>query len=434
MLFSGGWGNKHANFMRVLAVCGERSGDGILKRVHAHVPFAGAVWTPTAATAAASVPCVFDGPRHLGVMGFGPEVLLKVPWAYRKLGELERWIAENDINVLLTVDSNAFTWRLQQRVRDLVKSVHVCAPSSAWAFNSRALPARRFAVDRLCTLLPFEHEYWQPSRTGQRVEFVGYFGVETVLDVLGLDVDRSLLLLPPPPPPLTNCPLLPHEYLAQAPRPTGTLPKLDDSARRQHKERLLARINAPAHKTKLVALCPGSRLGEVRSSFGLMLDAAARMQDPSIQFVVLGASTTLGHVQSPFPVLEESEYKLAVLCGADAALAVSGTIVTELLACSCPCAVVYNSGGALTKLVATYKARVKYVSLVNIMAGAQLVPEFFFVNDAALIARQLARLLDEGVSEHVHGVLDRLVVWNGPHPVRPSHMVRRVLQSVESGG
>ncbi|KAH9255743.1 hypothetical protein BASA81_006137 [Batrachochytrium salamandrivorans] len=418
--------------MKVFAVCGERSGDGILKRVNLNVPFAGAVWTPTVLTAA--VPCVFDGPKHLGVMGFGPQVLGKIPWAYRKLGELERWILENDVDVLLTVDSNAFTWRLQQRVRDLVKSVHVCAPSSAWAFRSHSLATRKFAMDRLCTLLPFEHEYWQPSKAGQRVEFVGYFGVETVLDVLGLDVDRSLSLLspPPPPPPSTNPLLLPHEYLAQAPPPTGTLPKLDKLTKLQYKERLLGQLNAPAHKTKLVALCPGSRLGEIQSSFSLMLQAANQMQDPSIQFVVLGASTTIGQLQSSFPVLKETEYKLAVLCGADAALAVSGTIVTELLACNCPCAVVYNSGGPLTKLVATYKARVKYLSLVNIMAGTQLVPEFFFNNDAALIAKQLARLLEEGVSEQVHSALDRLVVWNGPHPVRPSHMVKRVL--LESGG
>jgi lipid A disaccharide synthetase len=269
------------------------------------------------------VEVLFDGPKELGVMGFGLELLRALPNGYMRLNQTERWVHNHKIDVLLTVDCKAFSFRLHRNLQrsprggPLLMSVHVCAPSSVWAFKSAELGVND--LDYLCTLLPFEKAYWKPKKPGKQVVFVGYPAVETLLDYVGAAVTS---------PPVDFLPLsgsLPSSAFQWAPHevplnpPGGRLPRLSKSTRERAKQELLSALGVPGWPVVL-ALAPGSRLSEVRASFRLMERAVARFQERSsvrVLPVVLAAATVRPDLekQSPFLVVSEEEWKLGVFAG-----------------------------------------------------------------------------------------------------------------------
>lgn len=414
---------------RILGICGEKSGEHVLRRVNAAMGlqgFVGAVWTPDSSSVP---PVLFDGPKQFGVMGFGLNVFTKLPMAYWRMREVKQWIDENDVDCVLTVDNKAFNLRLQDYVKQpKIKSVHVCAPSSMWAFKHRnTSKPGTFGVDVLCCVLPFEPYYWH-NTPQQQIRFVGYFGLESLFDYLNIAASATQHggSYIPASRQFDNS-VLPHEIELE--KPSGNLPKVSKAMREMEKQRIWSAIGHTASKSKLLLLLPGSREGEVTTSFALQQQVARRVcaADGSIQPVVLAASTINLPPQSEFPVLDERTYKHTAMCAADTALAVSGTVVTELLAFGCPTVCMYNSGGLVTKLYAQHRAKVKYITLINIMAGRELVPEFFFNNDVEAISTQVLRALDcdgEEMLEQVNPLLDHLVCWNGTEPIRPSQMVK----------
>ena len=73
-----------------------------------------------------------------------------------------------------------------------------------------------------------------------------------------------------------------------------------------------------------------------------------------------------------------SHEKRAGLCAAaDVALAVSGTVSVELGAHGVPHVIVYG-GDRMTEWIVRLMVRVRYASLLNIMADDEIIPEFLF--------------------------------------------------------
>jgi lipid-A-disaccharide synthase len=85
-----------------------------------------------------------------------------------------------------------------------------------------------------------------------------------------------------------------------------------------------------------------------------------------------------------------------VLRAADAALCKSGTTTLEAAVADCPFVLAYRTS-ALTYAAARRLVRIKHIGLVNVVAGAEVVPEF--VQGAArpvAVADALEPLLDPG--------------------------------------
>jgi hypothetical protein len=161
--------------VRVFLIAGEPSGDNLGAALMAGLK--------------ALVPgAVFDGiggPRmeaeglrsrfpmdELSVMGIA-EVLPRYRHLMRRIRETAAAVVEMQPDVLVTIDSPDFVFRVAKRVKaeSPVRIVHYVAPS-VWAWRpGRARKVARL-VDQLLTLLPFEPPYFEAE--GLRADFVGH--------------------------------------------------------------------------------------------------------------------------------------------------------------------------------------------------------------------------------------------------------------------
>ena len=128
----------------------------------------------------------------------------------------------------------------------------------------------------------------------------------------------------------------------------------------------------------LIALVPGSRKQEIAACLPTMCASAGRFTD--YQMVVAGApgvemdfyARVMG--DRPVPVVFGQTYDL--LQQATAAVVNSGTATLETALIGTPQVVVYHVAfGRLASLLKKVVIRVKYVSLVNLIAGREVVKE-----------------------------------------------------------
>jgi lipid-A-disaccharide synthase len=211
------------------------------------------------------------------------------------------------------------------------------------------------SVDLVLCLLPFETEFY--SRHGVRAEFVGH----PLADQVPLDIDRD-----------------------GARRALG----LDPAAR-------------------VVALLPGSRMGEVERLGADFIGAAAWIaaREPDTKFVAPMASRRVRDSferqraliagAPPIDVLEGQAQR--ALAAADGVIVASGTATLETTLSKRPMVVAYRLGAITAFLLRRLGlVKVRYFSQPNLLLGRARVPEFFqeAVTPAALGAALLDQLAD----------------------------------------
>jgi len=151
----------------------------------------------------------------------------------------------------------------------------------------------------------------------------------------------------------------------------------------------------------LLAVLLGSRRGEIRRHAAPFGNVVKRLvgDHPRLRIVaplaraVAEEARTLMTGWPGEPVFVEAADRFAAFAAADAALAASGTVTTELAISKTPMAVAYK----VHPLTAMWVRRVvttPYVSLINVAAGRAVVPEFLQENcEPAAIANVLSNLL-----------------------------------------
>ncbi len=125
----------------------------------------------------------------------------------------------------------------------------------------------------------------------------------------------------------------------------------------------------------VVALLPGSRLGEIRNNLTLMAEAASRFD---VQMVVAGAPNVersfYSAINPHLKVVYDAAYPL--LAYSRAALVTSGTATLETAAIGCPQVVCYRANGSrLSYNLFKHILKVRFVSLPNLIADREVVPE-----------------------------------------------------------
>ena len=153
---------------------------------------------------------------------------------------------------------------------------------------------------------------------------------------------------------------------------------------------------------RIVALLPGSRLGEIGRHLPTMLAACAELHKTKreIAFVIAVApGVELSQIHRLVSmsgvcavVVQDETYD--ALAAADVALVCSGTATIEAALLDVPMAVVYRVT-ALTAMLAKPLVRTKFFSMVNLIAGRRVVAELIqddFTPQSA--AHELQRLLD----------------------------------------
>jgi lipid-A-disaccharide synthase len=272
--------------------------------------------------------------EEIAVMGL-TEVLPHLPRLIRLRASLVRRFRAARPHVFVGIDSPAFNLGLAKQLRSAsCKTVQYVAPQ-VWAWRQGRVRGIGRACDLVLCLLPFETSFYE--RHGVAAVFVGH----PLADQIPLEVDR-------------------------------------DGARRA--------LGLPVEGT-LVALLPGSRLGEVERLGADFVAAAAWIAErrPEIQFAAPMASSRVREAferksaevpNAPRISMFDGQAQ-RVLAAADAVIVASGTATLETLLSRRPMVVAYRFA-AITAFVlrGLRLVKVPYFSQPNLLVGRRLVPEF----------------------------------------------------------
>jgi lipid-A-disaccharide synthase len=162
-------------------------------------------------------------------------------------------------------------------------------------------------------------------------------------------------------------------------------PLLDVVAPRYDPMSLRVQFGLPS-KGRVIALLPGSRRREVQMLLPMLLEAASQLarRDPETKFILAQATTIQDNLLQPLlreskvPITVVKEQASEVMAVADLALVASGTATLQ------------------AAVVGTPLVRVKWIGLVNLVAGRSVVPELV-QRDATgqRVYEEAVRILDD---------------------------------------
>ncbi|MBC8216911.1 MAG: hypothetical protein H8E73_00455 [Planctomycetes bacterium] len=155
-------------------------------------------------------------------------------------------------------------------------------------------------------------------------------------------------------------------------------------------------------KNVRVAIIPGSREAELKTLWQPMQQIAMRIKAKysGAKFVTVAVD------EKRRKALEENQvpgfqcdYAINAVCRtaetADFAIVASGSATLEVAAMGCPMVVMYQASKVGWYLAAKWLIKTKYLCLVNVVAGKELVPEFMpYFNSIDPIVETIERFLD----------------------------------------
>ena len=295
---------------------------------------------------------------ELAVMWLG-RVLLKLPKFFALADEADRYFRDEKPDVVVLIDYPGFHWALAKRAKARGCTVVYFVPPQIWAWAGWRVEKVRKWVDHVLCTLPFEPS-WYHERGITGASYVGH-------------------------------------------------PYFDELANRPLDGDFLADL--AGRPGPVIALLPGSRTQEVKRNFPAMLRAAKRVakERPDVRFAV--ACLHEKHRTLVRQILADSEGAppgLEVFSGrtaeiirlAHSAWAVSGSVGLELMNEALPTVVLYTIG-KFDLFVARRFMKTKYISLVNLLADAEVMPEYLAARDVApeLAEHALRWLGDPGARE-----------------------------------
>lgn len=290
----------------------------------------------------------------LSVMGVW-EVLPRIPDLLARIKQVVRDIEEKQPDILVTIDSPDFCFRVAKSVKQRGISkmpiVHDVAPS-VWAWRpGRAKKIAKF-LDHLLALLPFEPPYFE--KEGLACTFTGH-------------------------------PVMENEALRKA-----------DGARFRAE-------NGIAANEKLLCVLPGSRHSELSRMLPVFRQALEKLkaENQGLRLVTVTFPHLREVIEKAFDGLGaviKTTQKYDAFAAADAALATSGTVALELAAVGTPSVIGYRMS-AVNGFLAKLLVKGKYAGLPNIILDAPVMPELLLENCTPdNLAREVGRLLTDSTA------------------------------------
>jgi lipid-A-disaccharide synthase len=306
--------------------------------------------------------------RDMAYMGFIP-VLLHLRTIFRRMAECKRDIVDWAPDVVILVDYPGFNLKIAEYVKAHTRiPVFYYISPKIWAWKEYRIRNIRRDVDELFSILPFEREFF--SGHHYPIHYVGNPCVDAV-------------------------------RLYQRENPSPSLPLQDD-------------------KRPIIALLAGSRKQEIKDNLSRMI-AAVEPYRATHQIVIAGAPGIPPSFYKPYlkdsvRLVEGQTY--ALLSRADVALVTSGTATLETALFRVPQVVCYyTAAGKLVSFLRRHILKVKFISLVNLVAGKEVVTEL--VADGMTVPRlqqELARIIEpqgEGRQKMLTGY-DEMIRILGP--------------------
>ncbi|HEY1214473.1 MAG TPA: lipid-A-disaccharide synthase [Bryobacteraceae bacterium] len=312
---------------------GEASGDmyaaGVVSHLTRHYPAAEFYGCAGPRLREAGVNPVIDS-ASLAVVGLA-EVVGHLPRIYGEYRKLVRFAEHHRPNAALLTDSPDFHLRVARHLKRLGVPVFYLVAPQVWAWRPGRVKTIAKLVDKLFCLFPFE-EAWFRER-GVDATYIGHPLAVSVKTRFSRD-----------------------EFLER-----HVLPK----------------------DTRVVVLLPGSRAGEARRHLPILLETVSELRRTQPLSVILAtpkgfySRAALANFKEPMDalsikVIEDETWD--AIGHADLALAASGTVTVEAAILGTPMVTFYKVT-PLTWWAGRRLVKVPYLSMVNLIAEREIVPE-----------------------------------------------------------
>ena len=287
--------------------------------------------------------------RQTAFMGF-VEVAKNIGSIGRLFSLCKQQINSFSPDVVILIDYPGFNLRIAEFAKESGLRVFYYISPKLWAWNEGRVRKIKRSVDRLYIIFPFE------------VEFYSKHGVKAI-------------------------------YLGN--------PLLDETGKRQ---RALppedeVRLSLELDDRPVIAMLAGSRKSEVKQILPEMLKAVSHF--PGYQFVLAGVKNLpeelYRSIIRDYPVTLIRDRTYEILHVSEAALVKSGTATLEAALLGVPEVVCYK-GDFISMIIAWFVIKVKFISLVNLIAGYEAVKELvqYSLNEKNLV-KELEAVLPGGL-------------------------------------
>ncbi len=286
----------------------------------------------------------------LAVVGI-TEVWGQLPQIFKAYRELKKFIQREGLSLIILIDFPDFNLLLAKVAkRARIPILYYISPQ-VWAWRKGRVQKIAKLVNKMAVILPFEEDLYKEA--GLEAKFVGH----PLLDVISGELEKFL------------------------------------------KEREKIEKDHP-----FIALLPGSRLKEVKSLLPAMLEAAKIIKEKKSTANTLfpiAPSIPRAEVEKILPAALEVPLTLVenqtywAMAAADLLIVASGTATLEAAILQKPMIIVYHVS-LLSYIIGRALVKVKFIGLVNIIAGKKIVPELLQREVRGdLIATEALRILDE---------------------------------------
>lgn len=267
---------------------------------------------------------------------------------------IEQWLVDHKIIVHIPVDSPAANFPVCKLTKATgSKVVHMVAPQ-LWAWAPWRIRKLRRLTDHVMCVLPFEEEWFKARKVD--ATFIGHQLFDEPLDTDQLD-----------------------EQIA-------------DWTRGEQN----------------IALMPGSRPGEMRKNFPLLLGAYIKLANEHPEMRGLVAATRkeiepeLRKIAREASLVWPESLEMthsntdAVIRWCDLAIVVSGTVTLQIAKQKRPMVIVYKLPRLLWTLIAQWLIQTKFITLPNLIAGREIAPELVpHFGGSEPIADRVVELLED---------------------------------------
>lgn len=295
---------------------------------------------------------------NLAVMWF-LSVFQNIATFLRLIVMADRCFRDEKPDAVVLVDYPGLHWWIARRAKARGVPVFYFVPPQLWAWAGWRVKKVRKFVDLVLCSLPFEPK-WYADRGVPHAEYVGH-------------------------------------------------PYFDELQDRDLDETFAASLEIPGRP--LLAILPGSRTLELKRNLPILARAAAKLaaRRPGVRFKVaclhekhrvlaeeIVAETLAGLDGIPSPDLEIHAGRTPELIRvADVAWSVSGSVSLELMMEALPTVVLYKIR-PIDLMIARPFIKAKYITLVNLLADAELMPEYLTDQD---VSDELVRHADSWLGD-----------------------------------
>ncbi len=278
--------------------------------------------------------------------------------------KIKKAIKELMPDIIVLIDFPDFNIRVAGFAKaNNIKILYYVSPQ-VWAWRKNRVKKIASLVDRMAVILPFEEEIYK--KAGVRCEFVGHPIVDEIEEVLHSTVNTHPSLLKPG---------------DQSPR--SLLANLNTDIRAYFKRVLGFDLKRP-----LLSLLPGSRHHELERHLPLMIDVIKSLKNglginsgKDFQFCIPLAPNIneikyrnyLDKLVEQGASIKKGE-TIQALIASDMAVVASGTATLQAAFLEVPMVVIYKIS-PVSYLFGKMLIDLKYICLVNIICGKEVVPE-----------------------------------------------------------